>query len=74
MQMHGCAKVSQISISNQLMECQATERKANTGKAEGEKVLKELHLGKFRINNKGTLSMKWSKFKVLHKAKGGVKT
>ena len=27
MQMHGCAKVSQISISNQLIECQAAERK-----------------------------------------------
>ena len=27
--MHGCAKVFQILISNQLIECQATERKAN---------------------------------------------
>ena len=63
MHMHGCAKVSQISISNQLIECQATERKANTGKAEKEKILKELHLGIFRISNKGTLAMKCSKFK-----------
>ena len=72
--MHGCAKASQISISNQLIECQAAERKANTGKAEREKVSKELHLGNFRISNKGTLAMKWSKFKMMHKAKGGAKT
>ena len=31
------SKVSQISISNQQIECQATERKANTGKAESER-------------------------------------